>query len=219
MMKAVVIANGSFPDPALVSTLLAEADVVIAADGGARALIAYDLPLSVVVGDMDSLPPDLLQRWQARGGETHIYPVAKDETDLELAIDAALQRGAQRLVVLGALGGRVDHVLANLLLLASPALARRDAAIYDDGTRVRAITDEAALVGEPGDLLTLLPVTAQVEGIVTEGLHYPLKDEDLTLGIPRGVSNVFTARQATIRVRSGVLLALHTWTGHRPLAW
>jgi thiamine pyrophosphokinase len=228
VVVAVVVANGAPPDPALCAPLLRAADLVVAADGGARALLQHGLPLTAIVGDMDSLPADLLEGWVARGGAVRRYPRDKDETDLELAVAEAQRRGATRIAVLGALGGRVDHQMANLLLLAGPALAGVEAALLDDGTRVVAVTGAAdadvenaagrvELAGRPGDMLSLLPVTGRVEGVVTRGLRYPLAGDTLVLGSPRGVSNVFQARRATVEVRSGTLLALHTWTERRPL--
>jgi len=222
VVAAVVVANGILPDPALYTALLRDAGLVVAADGGARALLERGLPLTVVVGDMDSLPTDLLDRWQAAGGETRRYPREKDETDLELALDEARRRGARRIAVLGALGGRVDHMTANLLLLAHPSLDGVEAAVLDDGLRIVAVTAatrRVALAGQPGDLLSLLPIAARVDGVVTEGLRYPLAGDTLALGSPRGVSNVFTARQATVHVQEGALLAMHTWIGRRPLEW
>jgi len=219
VVSAVVVANGAPPDPTIFDMLLRAADIVVAADGGARALIERDLPFTTIVGDLDSLPPDLLDRWQTHGGDVRRYPRAKDETDLELAVTEAMRRGAHRVVILGALGGRVDHQTANLLLLAHPSLDGIDVALLDDGVRVVGVKDAATLSGRPGDVLSLLPVTALVEGVVTTGLRYPLVGETLALGSPRGVSNVFTAQRAMVRVRAGTLLALHTWTDKRAIGW
>jgi len=218
-MKAVVVANGSLPDLTPFRHLIKEADLVVAADGGARALLEEGLPLTALVGDMDSLPPPLLARWRATGGDTVVAPTAKDETDLELALTFALDRGARRIIVLGALGGRVDHAMANMLLLAAPLLAGVETSIVDAGTRIVAVRDRVRLAGRPGDTLSLLPITARVERIVTAGLLYPLRSETLRLGLPRGVSNVFVQDVATVQVTEGLLLAMHTWTDERALAW
>src|SRR5438270_8208810 len=197
---AIVVANGALPDLALFSVLLAAADVVVAADGGARALLRAGWRPTAILGDMDSLPPDLLATWRAGGGETLVFPPEKDETDLELALAYVLQRGARRIAVLGALGGRVDHELANLLLLAAPLLDGIAAAVLDRHTRVVAVRDEIELAGRTGDLLSLLPVTAAATGIVTEGLAYRLNGETLLLGPARGVSNVFLQERIAVRL-------------------
>jgi len=216
---AIVVANGVLPDLALFSALLAAAEVIVAADGGACALLRAGWRPTAILGDMDSLPPDLLAAWRAGGGETLIFPPEKDETDLELALRYVLQRGACRIAVLGALGGRVDHELANLLLLAAPMLDGIDAAVLDRRTRVVAVKNETELSGRPGDLLSLLPVTASATGIVTEGLTYRLDGDTLLLGLARGVSNVFVQERIAVRLAAGVLLAIHTWPDDRPLEW
>jgi thiamine pyrophosphokinase len=217
--RAVVVANGAIANLAPLDPLLADADLVVAADGGARLLLAQGRRPHVVVGDMDSLPAPMLDAWHAGGGETVVFPPAKDETDLELALTYAVEQGAARIAILGALGGRVDHQTANLLLLAAPAWRDLDMAIVDAGTRIVAIHDRVELEGQPGDLLSLLPLTASVDGIVTTGLEYPLRGESLALGPARGVSNVFVQPRAGVRIGAGVLLAIHTWSDDRPLGW
>ena len=221
MTRAVVVANGSLPESSLYQGLIEEADIVVAADGGARALLEDGLRPDLIVGDMDSLPHDLLARWQAAGGEVVAVPPAKDETDLELALHQAMDRGARSIAILGALGGRVDHATANLLLLASDSLQGVDVAILDAETWVTALhgRETTLIQGVEGDLVTLLPVTERAEGIVTAGLLYPLNGETLPLGLPRGVSNVLLGREAGVRLGHGVLLVFHTWSGARPLTW
>ena len=218
-MAAIVVANGVLPDLVLFGPLLDAADMIVAANGGARALMHAGRRPTAILGDLDSLPPDLLATWRAGGGETLVFPPEKDETDLELALRYVLQRGACRIAVLGALGGRVDHELANLLLLAAPLLDGIAATVLDRHTRVVAVRDEIELAGRTGDLLSLLPVTAAATGIVTEGLAYRLNGETLLLGPARGVSNVFLQERIAVRLAAGVLLAIHTWPDDRLLEW
>lgn len=217
--RAVVIANGTLPSLTPFGGLLRGAEMVVAADGGARALLEAGQAPSAIIGDMDSLDADLLRQWRASGGETLLFAPEKDETDLELALRHVHERGARRIAILGALGGRVDHALANLLLPAAPWLDDSAVAILDEQTRIVAVRQETTLPGEPGDLLSLLPLTARATGIRTEGLRYPLRGETLALGTPRGVSNVFVQATATVRLEEGILLAIHTWPSHRPLDW
>ena len=133
-------------------------------------------------------------------------PVAKDETDLELALERVLATDAESIVITGALGGRTDHLLANILLLARPDLAGRDITIADGPEMVRLLRgsegagEPAALTlhGAAGDLLSLLPLGGAAEGVTTQGLQYPLTDEALYPGRARGVSNVFLAPVARV---------------------
>lgn len=194
-------------------------DRVIAADLGAQHALAWGWPVHLLVGDLDSLPAEAAANLVAAGTPVVTAPVAKDDTDLELALAHALAERAQRIVICAALGGRTDHLLANVLLLARPDLAGLDVVIADGAETVRLLRGPAALDAPParlmlrgaaGDLLTLLPLGADAVGVTTRGLAYPLQDETLFLGRGRGVSNVFLAEEAEIALRRGMLLIVHT---------
>ncbi len=202
--------------------------LVVAADRGAIRAIESGRRPDLVVGDGDSLGEGGLARLRSAGIALQLAPVAKDESDTELALVAAVQRGATRLTLLGALGGpRLDHALANVWLLAHPALAGREAVILDDRTRIRLLAAPgppgvaggrgrgevaASLTGRPGDLVTLLPFGEDALGVTTEGLAYPLRDEPLPAGPARGLSNVLTGAEARVSLRSGRLLVIETHT-------
>ena len=199
--------------------------LVVAADGGAEKARDLGWRPDVVVGDGDSLGPGGLARLRAEGIALELAPVAKDESDTELAVVAAVRRGAARLTIVGALGGpRLDHALANLWLLAHPALAGREVVILDERTRIRLLAaptprgagvagddrTAAVLAGRPGDLVTLLPFGDAAAGVITEGLAYPLRDEPLPAGPARGLSNVRTGPEASVSLRAGRLLVVET---------
>jgi thiamine pyrophosphokinase len=161
---------------------------------------------------MDSLPAGLLSELEARGVGLHRSPVAKDETDLELAlIWAAEQPEVDEIVVLGAFGGRPDQALANLILLAHPALRDRCAWMVDEMWTVRLIRggEHLTLTGSPGDRLSLIPLAGSAEGVTTAGLQFPLVQETLDFGPARGVSNRFQSDAARIAVRAGMLWCFH----------
>jgi len=195
-------------------------ELVIAADGGARHAAALGVRLDTWVGDGDSLGEAGLRALERAGVPVHRTPTDKDETDTELAVLAAVDAGAVDITLLGALGGgRLDHELANVALLAHPALVGREARILGPGgVRVSLLTgpgrdgESAArrLEGRAGDVVSLLPLFGRVEGIVTEGLRYPLRDEPLEIGPARGVSNVRIATSAVVRVRTGRLMIVET---------
>ena len=200
------------------------ADRVIAADYGAHHARAWGWPIDLLIGDLDSLAPAEIQAARAAGVPMVTAPAAKDETDLELAVARALSDGATELVICGALGGRADHMLANVLLLARRELIGVETVIADGAQTLRLLRGEAAqpvaaasgesaclaLAGAPGDLLTLLPMAGDAEGVSTAGLLYPLADETLFFAQARGVSNVFEAATARIWLRRGLLLGVHT---------
>ncbi len=196
-------------------------DRVIAADRGAAHARAWGWPVHLLVGDLDSLPLADAAALAAAGVPIQRVPAEKDDTDLELALAYALAEDVQPIVICAVLGGRTDHLLANVLLLARPDLAGRDIVLADGPETIRLLAApgpdgapaHVALSGAAGDLLTLLPLGADAEGVSTAGLHYPLADETLDEGRARGVSNVFAETHARVTLRRGRLFVIHTRAG------
>jgi len=193
----VVLAGG--PGPRLPVALPAAA-IVIAADSGAE----RDLPVDLAVGDFDSISAETL----ARMVRVERHPVAKDASDLELALAAALRLEPERIFVLGSAGGRLDHLLGGLLLLGAYAYAGVQVDAQLGAAAVHVVRGERLLTGEPGELISLFAVHGAAEGVVTEGLLYPLDGETLQAGSTRGLSNAFVGREARVVLERGVLLAV-----------
>ena len=212
--RTVIIANGLPPEEATARRWLQPDDDstpvrLICADGGARIALALGLMPEVVVGDLDSLDEAALAQLKAMGCRFVVYSAAKDWTDLELALKLAVQQGATEIVILGALGGRLDQELANILLLLLPELQDISTRIVDDRQEMFVARNQAEIVGQSGDVVSLIPLGGDAEGIVTEGLLYPMRDEPLLSGPARGVSNVLTGPVAHVTLRSGALLIVH----------
>lgn len=180
---------------------------VVAADSGLDRARVLGLRVDHVVGDMDSVSDAALAAATAAGIADR-HPEAKDATDLDLAVDAALAGAPRRLVVIGSGGGRLDHLLAMVSLLAGPRLAGVAVEAALGPARLVVVRSQSRLWGRPGELVSLLPVGGPAVGVTTEGLLYPLADEDLPVGSSRGVSNEVTDAPATVRVRDGVLVAV-----------
>ena len=211
-MKAVVVAHGD----ALPSDRAhaAGADLLIAADGGALLCGQWDLLPQLVVGDLDSLGEARAAELGRAGARVIAYPVDKDESDTELAVRSALEAGADEIILIAALGGeRLDHELANVLLIADPRLVGRIRAVRGE-TTVSAIHAGMSrrLVGAPGDIVTLLPI-GDASGVVTDGLRYPLRGEVLRGGAARGLSNVVERAGATVALAHGVLIVFEISRG------
>jgi len=206
-VSAWVFAGGDPPDAGAIRDL-APADLVIAADSGLMHAQALGVAVHVVVGDLDSVDAAALAAATAAGVAVERHPVDKDATDLELALDAALARGARSVLVVGGHGGRLDHLLANALLLASPRFATVRVDARMGRAHVTVIHDRAELSGAPGALCSLLPVGGPAVGVETDGLRFALHRETLEPGSTRGISNEFVAPIATVSVTAGVLLAI-----------
>jgi len=220
-MVALILADGDVPARVRLDLVWpgwdAGVDLVIAADGGARHARGLGIAIDLWVGDGDSIGDAALADLAAAGVPIERSPMDKDESDTELAVRAALARGADAIVILGALGGpRIDHALANIGLLAMAELAGLTVTILDGGSRIGVVRApgpdgravERRLAGRSGDLVSLLPLGDGVEGVTTDGLAYALRDEPLAAGLARGLSNLRLTPDAAVILRRGLLLVV-----------
>jgi thiamine pyrophosphokinase len=212
-MRVVIVANGVIGDPEGEFARWVDADtILVAADGGTKHLMACGHTPHHVIGDMDSIVPEVLADLDVRSVVFHQHPAEKDKTDLELALLWTAQHFAEaEITVLGIMGGRPDQTLANLLLLALPQLEDRNVMLVDGHWQVHLIRGREIhhFRGNPGDTLSLIPLGGKVEGVTTSGLHYPLNGETLCFGPARGISNEFTGEEASVKVESGMLWVFH----------
>ncbi|MGI9624239.1 MAG: thiamine diphosphokinase [Acidimicrobiales bacterium] len=206
---AIVIAGGPPPTSGVLRRL-PETDLVIAADSGLDHGRALGLKPTMVIGDLDSVSADGLHWAQEIGAEIVEHSIDKDATDLDLALQAAAELTDDIVVVDSGLG-RLDHVLANLALLASPRFASTRVTAYVGAATVSVVRTHRVVAGRPGEEFTLLAVSGPVEGLTVEGVRWPLNDHYLEPGSTLGVSNVFEATEATITVKSGVVLVVQPW--------
>jgi len=208
--RAVLFANGDMPQAALILPYLRPDDFYIAVDGGLRHLRnLYKTPW-LLIGDLDSISAADVEGALAQGIEVKRYPVDKDETDLELALLTAVEKGFEEILIIAALGGRLDQTLGNLALLTLPFLAAAKVTIEDGTEEVFLIRDRAEINGNPGDIVSLIPLQSEVKGVETRELKYPLNHETLYAEKSRGISNGMLTDQAGVSIESGLLLCIHT---------
>jgi thiamine pyrophosphokinase len=208
--RLVIFANGVLADPEAARNLLRETDIRVGVDGGTWNALACSRAPDLVIGDMDSLSDSDRKELAAAGTRMITFPPEKDETDLELALQYAVRERYAEILVIAALGGRIDQTLANLSLLGDPALKGRDVRFDDGREEVLLVGREVSLRGEPGDTVSLLPFGDEVDGITTQGLEYSLRGETLLPHRTRGVSNRMQGKEAKIFVEKGELLCIHT---------
>ena len=212
---AIVFAGGDRPTSAALRDLPADAWVV-AADSGLDHAAALGLSVDVLVGDLDSATAPAVRAAEAAGVRIERHPVDKEATDLELALDYALGIGARRVtVVSGGGGARLDHHLAELVLLAATRYAplRLDARIGSARAVPVHAGEAVSLTGAPGAVLTLIALGGAAHGITTGGLRWPLRAETLEPGSTRGVSNEIVSGPVSVELTGGSLLVV----GTRPL--
>jgi thiamine pyrophosphokinase len=182
--------------------------VVIAADSGAVEAERLGLRTDRLVGDLDSAPADVVARLEAAGAAVDRFPADKDASDLELALEAAVDGGAERVVVLGGDGGRLDHLLGTAFLLASERWSGVEIDAVLGAALVHVVRGDRRLTGAPGELISLFAVGGPANGVTTTGLRWELSDDTLLPGSTRGLSNVFVEANAMVAVRDGVVLAI-----------
>ncbi len=208
--RAIVFANGEYRSPSRPPELR-DGTLVIAADGGSRHCQTLKILPHLLVGDLDSTDPDLTSSWQEMGVEVVQYPEDKDQTDLELALLLAQERGATETRVYGAVGGRLDMTFGNLVLLAHPQL-RIPTTLICGNEEVHLLRPQATLEleGTIGDTLSLLPLHPEGARVSARGVQYALADEMLEFGLTRGISNQMTGSTAVIQLETGLLAVIHT---------
>lgn len=201
-LHIVIVANGWLTKP----LVLQPGDLLLAADGGARNCLEAGLTPDTVIGDLDSLDEPILEALASAGTKILRFPSRKDYTDLELAIQHAVELGAESITLVAALGARWDQTFANVLLAASnPGIQIK---ILDGNQEISFLRsgENIQISGQAGDTVSLISLSAQAKGIRTENLEYPLQDETLRFGSTRGVSNTLLQSPASVFLENGLLM-------------
>lgn len=209
-MSILIFANGDLQPGKWIEPYLDKATLVIAANGGLEHVLALELQPDVLIGDLDSTSQSLVNQVRMTGATIVEHPVDKDETDLELALSYAVEKRPNEILIFAAFGGRLDHMLANIQLLANAGLASSSVKLVDTRQSAWLVRDETEIHGKQGDTLSLIPLGGSVRVGSTAGLRWSLRDEVLEFGNTRGISNVMTADRAVVTVNSGLLLCVHT---------
>lgn len=211
MARPAVIFSGGNPLPRSPRDLIAPDAFVVAADAGLHAARQLGIRVDLLVGDLDSAEPTSVSAAEAAGTVIEAHPADKDATDLELALLATSLRGLAPVRVIGGSSlDRIDHFLANALLLAAERFAPLSLDWWVEDARVVVVRDTATLTGSEGDIVTILAVGGPVLGINTEGLRWRLAGGALEPGSTRGVSNLMTSTRAAVTVARGTALVIHT---------
>jgi thiamine pyrophosphokinase len=209
MKRIIIFANGELPDLNKARVLLHSDDYIIGADGGTQHALALALQPNLIIGDMDSLEKGQLEKLQKSGVSIELYPRDKNETDLELAVNRAIELNPTHIVIIAALGGRLDQTLANITLLTDSRLSKFDIRLDDGVEEIFICRDQVQLHGRSGDLVSLIPWQGAVSEVQTLNLKWPLYKETLYPDKTRGISNEMTDDTASISIGSGLLLIVH----------
>jgi thiamine pyrophosphokinase len=205
-----VISGGIMDDIGFLSDEIRIADnpIIICADGATQRLKELDIVPDCIVGDMDSVEEDTLRYFGAKGSRVIRHPEDKDETDTQLALEYAFGMNPDEIRIFGALGGRIDHALANISLLVMCTKRGIDTKIVDRDCELFVIDRSCVINGREDETVSLIPLSTNVSGIRLEGFRYPLTDAVMEIGVPYGISNRLTGTRGTVSVKSGYLLVI-----------
>lgn len=211
MTRIVIFANGKLNNPAAVKSHLLPTDYIICANGGTQHALALGLRPQDIVGDFDSLTSEQLADLEAKDVTLHRYPAAKDQTDLELALQLAATKQPSEVLLFTALGGRLDQMLGNIMLLTRPDYAAMRITIREGHQTARLLRgpQDLTLTGQPGDTLSLIPLTAQLTGLTLKQVAWPLDQATVSRGSTLTISNQLATNQAWIQLEAGLALVIH----------
>ncbi|MFA5905556.1 MAG: thiamine diphosphokinase [Desulfobacula sp.] len=209
-MKCVIIANGDLEYSEDMARIISQARLIVCADGGTRHLKALNILPHIIIGDFDSASPEDKLFFEEKKIKIISYPSQKNETDSELCVSWALLNHATDITILGGTGTRLDHTLANIYLLKKLARLHIPARIINKNNTIHIVTDHIEVKGQPGEFLSILPISETVTGITLKGLEYPLVDATMEMGSSLGISNAFKETNATISLREGILMVIQS---------
>ena len=206
MKRAIVFVNGNLSDLSQAKKIISKEDYLIAADGGVKHILKLGLIPQIAIGDLDSTPKNM------KSATTKIikYPREKDKTDFELVIDYCLEKKFKEIIIFGIFGDRIDHFIANILLLIKIQTENQSVKIkiIEGNKEMHILNKKIVIYGQIGDELSIIPIN-KLEGVTTEGLLYRLIDHTLPFGTTRGISNVLNETSSRIEINKGVALIIH----------
>jgi thiamine pyrophosphokinase len=208
-VQAAIFLNGSPDSPDLLRHIAGRANLVVAADGGARFALEAGIVPELVVGDMDSLGEDLAREVERRGAALERHPVRKDKMDGHLAVLAARERGATAADLLCAAGGRLGALFATPhILLAAERIGLRSTVVADRGRMFVIEAGTKTVHGTPQDSVSIFPLSGPAAGVTLEGMEYPLENASLQPGDTLGFHNELIGTEARVSVGEGALLVV-----------
>jgi len=209
MNRIIIFANGDLTHPNQIKQFIRPTDHIVCADGGTIHCLKLGITPNLVIGDLDSTPPHIIEQLMNQQIAIQQYPTDKDKTDLALALDWAVEQHPQEVVLLTALGGRLDQMLANIMLLTQHNYTMVPVMLFDGNQTIRLLQAGQAVTipGQPGDTLSLIPLTT-VRGLTLTNVQWPLHKATTTLGSSLTISNTMLTTQATVEFDEGLMLVV-----------
>lgn len=206
-MRAIIISSGNL-NIDIFKKIKKSDDIIICADGGARHLYKYNIVPDMIVGDLDSLNEEYVGYYEKLDVIFHKFPSEKDYTDTELAVEYGIERGATELILLGSTGTRLDHTLANIMLLYKLLNRSIKAKIIDDNNEIFIVNNDIKIKKEENTYVSFLPIFQDCRGVSMSGFKYITDGVDFELGSTMGISNEVADGNGTIEIKQGISLVI-----------
>lgn len=211
-MEVVVVANGEIININFLKYVLKNSDHIICADGAAKYLMDLNIYPDLLIGDLDSINEKTLKWVEKNNIKIQRFPVKKDMTDTELAVESALKQNPNKITIIGAIGSRLDHSLGNIMLLYKIHKLGIDAAVVNEINYITIVSDVLKMKCRIGEIISIIPVGGDARGVTLEGLKYPLNDHNIKMGSSLGISNKSVSEEIIISVKDGILLVVKIYS-------
>lgn len=206
-MNVLILTNGSYGDYSFCKRE-ETFDYIICADRGLSHAKKLEMIPNLIVGDFDSTDLEDLMYFKEKGIQIETFNSHKDETDTELALLRAIEKGATEVTIWGGLGSRLDHSLANVHLLYKLLELKVKGKLVDPNNTVYLAEKHIVIHGQKGDVVSLIPFAGKVRGVTTKHLEYPLENADINIGTSLGVSNLLLQNTAEVWIEEGLLIVI-----------
>lgn len=210
-MKICIVLNGEVENYTKIRDFITKEDYdyIICADGGANHTYNMEITPDYIIGDLDSVDEKLVSYYKNTGVKFEKFPAKKDETDTELCIYLARDLKATRIDFIAALGGRIDHAITNINLLyylkemdIIPRIISEKEEMYI------AVNEEITISGNVGDIVSVIAINGDADGVTLKNLEYPLDNYYMKYGVPIGMSNVMLSNECKVKVKKGNLIII-----------
>lgn len=208
-MRVCIILNGEIKNYDYIKNIINKNnyDYIVCADGGANHSYNMGIIPDYIIGDLDSIYSEIIEFYKLKDVKFEKFPSKKDETDTEICVYLASKLNAKEIDFIGALGGRLDHMIANINLLyyvRNKGIYTKIISEYED-IHI-AINEEITINGNIGDTISVIPLNGDAKGVTLENLEYPLNNYDMKFYLPLGISNVMLDEKCSVKVEQGSLI-------------
>ncbi len=200
-MTALIVGNGCDVEKSYIESLNIE--YIICADGGLEKVKKLGFIPNLILGDFDSVDPKVLEEYKNLNIETVTYPSEKDYTDMELAISHAVKIGFKEIILIGASGTRLDHTVANMLLIERYYKKGINIKILDNNNSIQVVTNSITIPFKNNHYVSVIPISENIEGLTLKGFKYPLNNVNVDRGSTLCISNELIENEGVIQINKG----------------